>query len=91
MVILANDNKKLQAVTAKAEEGVQEYGGENKVRRLNDTENMNIMAMEGKTKQIEKYRYLGSMLTADCKNEIEVKTRILIANRKNLFCSMTWR
>lgn len=41
-----------------------------KAMRLNgDTKNMKVVAKEGKTQQIKKYRYKGSMLTADRKCE----------------------
>lgn len=35
--------------------------------RLNDTEKMKLMVEERKTQQVEKYRYLGAMLTAGWK------------------------
>lgn len=36
-----------------------------KVMRLNDKENMKVMAKEQKTQQVEKYKYFGGMLMAD--------------------------
>ena len=43
--------------------------------RINNNENITVIAREGKI-QVEKYRYLGTMLTEKWKNEVKIKTRI---------------
>lgn len=77
LVIQAN---KRQYIITKLQESMKVYGMKINVEkttaiRLDETENVKVMAEERK----EKYIYLGSMSTVDWKSEIEEKRRISMA------------
>lgn len=66
---------------------MREYAMKIDVMRLDNTENMKVSS----TRLIQKYIYLGSMLTADRKIVIKIKPKIGMAmevfnEKNNLFC-----
>jgi retron-type reverse transcriptase len=97
MVIIEENEEKLQEMIARLEEKCEEYGmkvnvKKTKVLRIGDKERVKVKASGERIEQVKEFRYLGTRLTSEWTSEGEIRMRIAMAKeaftrKKRILCS----